>query len=374
MARHRPPVARRPSRWILSLAFATGCVTGVGSPSSACAEESAFCRRARARAAADASLLFAPTVIAQGIKFPTVGSTDAGVTVGTGYQFRAGLSVSPLDIYKGLRVVSTGEAECEQHEARTEAATLLTSGEDAARLPALEREAEYLDAQRHLEDEILSTTDERVSAKLISLLEQNEVLRRSAALARERARIAGQRRALEVRGVRPFRGNVTSVVNVVELRTMRYERQAAHVRSLAPWHFTVMGGVVPHLAPVDFFGVVQLGVNLGTFSRNANETSYLEAREEEVKAARYEIPAQLRALTRQAQSSAQAAERELASVEKEAAALTASRAALEKSDASHAPHARAIVVLDLILVEARRTYLTEFIREARYLTGEKNGN
>src|SRR5690242_10656934 len=86
---------------------------------SARADESAYCRKVRARATADEALLVAPRVTAEGIKAPSplqAGGKLDPASPTSGYQVRVGASFSPLNFYKGLRVKEVGEADCEQHE------------------------------------------------------------------------------------------------------------------------------------------------------------------------------------------------------------------------------------------------------------------
>src|SRR5262245_33299074 len=92
---------------------------GAGSalPAIARAEDSAYCRKVRAQAAADRSLLQWPRVFLEGIRFPTSSRLDLGPTVGNNYQGRVGLVFSPLDVYRGELVRRVGDADCADHEA-----------------------------------------------------------------------------------------------------------------------------------------------------------------------------------------------------------------------------------------------------------------
>src|SRR5262245_41274074 len=103
------------------------------------AEESAYCRKVEARAGSDASLLMWPRLMLQGIRFPRSPQIDLGPTVGSGLQARVAMSYSPLDLYKGTRVLRIGEADCKQHEASSDVQDILEHGLDEARLSALAR-------------------------------------------------------------------------------------------------------------------------------------------------------------------------------------------------------------------------------------------
>ena len=134
-----------------ALAVALTLLVGMGGGSGeAAADDSAYCRKVKARAAGDAALLFAPSVTGQVIRYPSVngGPVDAtGVTTGNGWQGRVGLSWSPLDFYRGFGVLRAGDADCERGNAQIDAQHLLHYGEDYGRLHALKKQAEYLEGR-----------------------------------------------------------------------------------------------------------------------------------------------------------------------------------------------------------------------------------
>ena len=345
-------------------------VLAAGAP--ARAEESPYCAKVRARAEADASLLFAPTLQAQGIKFPNNGTIDAGVTVGRDYQLRAGATWSPLDFYKGFRVLDVGDADCERHEAALNVQEALAFGIDLGRLPALEKQDRFLESKRPTWEQHLAAAEQRLEAHVASLLEVNEVRARGAELARKHAQVKGELERLRLRGVPAQRGALGSLVAAADERSMRYEREVKHVRSLDAWDLRVTGGVVPHSGG-DFFGVVQLGFNLGAFSRNAAESRYLTARAEELRGARYEAREGVRRLREQARSAVQQARRELEILDKQAARVEQGRALLEGSEAPNAPQARTVIELESIFLESDRVFLTALVEELSRLE-EKNGH
>lgn len=329
-------------------------------PTSADAQESARCRKVRARASADAALLFAPSVVAQGIKFPENRTTDSGATVGGGYQFRAALAISPLDIYKGVQRKELGEAECAEAEARDAVARTLELGPDALRLPALRRAVAYLDAQAAERTQVLAKTEERLAAQVISLVDASEVRKRGLAISRRRAQLDAEARRIERRGEGVTAAPVGSIDRLVQGATgasMRVEKQASHLRSLEPWSVSVMGGVVPQMSPVDYFGVVQLGFNFGAFSRNANETKYLQAREEELAQARDEVSVRARLVKTDLAELGKQAREELAAADAEAERLQRDIEALTQGNTPAALHVHDILVLERQLADVERVLL-----------------
>lgn len=354
---------QRASARLLAAACCLGALVSATPASADGPEGSAYCKKVRARAASDAALLYAPTLQAQGLKFPRNGTIDSGVTVGEGYQLRAALSISPLDIYKGVRVERVGEADCQYHEVIVSARELLAQASDHGRLPALRKQVDFLDARRPEWEAILAKSEERVAAHVGSLRDAAEVRARVAALVRAREQHAGEAERLAARGVETFHGSLPALVAAAEREAMRLEREISHVRSLAPWDVRVSGGVIPHDRPVDWFGMVIVGFNLGAFSRNAAEGRYLDARAEELRAARYELRDQVARFHAEVKGALAQARRELAIVERHASVLAADKEALESAEGINTAHALALVALDRIFVESERVFLTTFIAE-----------
>src|SRR4029453_3358013 len=89
------------------------------------APSSSYCREVHARAAGDAALLMSPQIMVQAVRFPSDGALDISESTGGHAQLRAELGFSPLDFYKGLRVLRLGDAECELHERARRAQDIL---------------------------------------------------------------------------------------------------------------------------------------------------------------------------------------------------------------------------------------------------------
>lgn len=353
---------------------------------SASAEEPATCKKVRARAAADAAVLMSPTALAQGIKFPENRMTDAGATVASRsqYQVRIGLSMSPIDVYKGLQIEQAAEADCEQQRAREAALDVLGAGTDAARLPALRKAIAFLDEHESERAQIVEKTDERLAAQVITLVDAADVQKRVSALRRMRAQLAGEARRLEqhlpasVRarlesGRAPGEAPLAQLVANADGAAMKYEQQVAHVRSLEPWTVQVMGGIVPQDAPLDWYGMVTLGFNFGAFGRNANESKYLAAREDELRTSRDEVADKARLLGGDVAETARATRDELAATDEQASRLATGRAALEKAAAPAALHTLAVLTLEQELVDAERVLLKVFAEELGRMEESNHG-
>jgi hypothetical protein len=142
------------------------------------------------------------------------------------------------------------------------------------------------------------------------------------------------------------------------------------VRVLDSWSVHFTAGYIPPFFGADhsdYYGMVQLSHNLGGAWRNAAETRYLDAREDELKSARPELVSRIASFRANLRATVTQAQRELAVLESRVSALNAGRAALETSDALKAAHALALIELELIAADSERAYLIELIAELRTL-------
>ncbi len=327
------------------------------------ADESAYCNKARARAASDAALLYGPTLQVQGVKYPHHGTVDSGVTTGAGYQFRAIASLSPLDMYKGVRTESVGDADCAAHEATLAVQEVLAQGSDVGRLAALMQEAAYFEAHRAELARVARENEERFTAQVTTLAETNEIRGRVAETERAEKIVLGELHRLEARGPVPTALALDAKVAAATARTMGYERELSSLRNLDAWDFRLSGGLIPQDKPVDYFALVQVGFNFGAFSRNKQEARYLAAREEELHRAKYEATAQTRVLRDQWAATLVQARAESALIRRDVTLLDATSAALAKASATNAPHALAMVTLQRIGAEAQLTYVDTLAAE-----------
>lgn len=368
MIRDRDIERRRPT----VMALAAG-VTLLLSHSIAAAEDSPYCQKVRARASSDAALLYAPSLQAQGIKFPNNGTIDSGVTTGAGYQFRAALTWSPLDVYKGVSLKRVGEADCQAHEDTTNAHEAIEGAADVGRLPALKAEIAFLDAKHDRIDAISAKTEERVQAHVASIHDSAEVRSRLAMLEKMRAQADGEARSIAARAPLDAQASLEALVAVSDRDAMKLEREASHVRKISAWDVRLTGGVIPQDTPVDYYGIVQVGFNFGAFSQASAERRYLTARERELASARYELRDQLARFRAEVKASASHARREMELLGHHAEMLAADRAKLEASDAPSVAQALALVELDEIAVQTERTYWTTLFAELTKLEN-KNGH
>jgi hypothetical protein len=326
------------------------------------AENSPYCDKVRARAASDAALLVAPSVVAQAIRFPSTTQvpTDTGPTSGNGFQVRTGLTYSPIDLYRGGRVLRIGDADCEQHQAAESVEEALAHGSDSARLAALRQQAQYLDARRGDWQALRERAEERLGAHVITRIEFDDLRRQAEDLEHKDVRVRGEMALLDARGSDQPPPPVDQLAARYAESSLRFERETSTLRSLDPWQFQLSGGVIP-FSPVDWYAMAQVTFNVGSFERNHHERQYVDARKDELDHARHEISTRVREYREQLRAVLDQARRELEVVERELAFLSATQAALEKSEAQGVAHVRDTMYIEQISLESDRIFLHAWI-------------
>ncbi len=166
----------------------------------AAAQQSPYCRRVRAQADGDAALLMGPRTVVQALRYPALGQPGLDAAAGYGFQARAGLAFSLVDMYKGTQAVALADARCDVHETSLELERLLTLGQDGPRLAAVRAEAAYLEDHRAEWQELLAGARRRLEAQVITVGELEDLRGRAAALERKRIEALGEANQLAARG------------------------------------------------------------------------------------------------------------------------------------------------------------------------------
>jgi hypothetical protein len=321
---------------------------------------SPYCRKVRARAEADAALLRAPRIIAEGIRFPANNRLDLGPTIGSGFQARAALTFSPADFYRGSVVERVGDADCRAHDA---AERLRLGLEDVAalgRLPALRAQAAYLEAHRAEWRALLAKAADQLAARLVTAVEYHELRRLTQALERKSATVAGEIDRLQASaGAAATPQDLEALARASVDESDASERAYTHLRAIDPWGFKVSGGFIPPQGsePPDWFGLAELSYNLGGPWHAQADARAVAARAEEARHARYELPARVDDVKRTLAAEVSATRRELETVEAQLASTEVLRATLEGSDAPNLAHARATLIVERLDAESDRVFL-----------------
>jgi hypothetical protein len=327
------------------------------------AQDSAYCRKTRARARGDAALLIWPRIVAEAIRFPASGRVDIGLTVGDNIQARLAGVVAPLDIYRGARLGAVADADCARHESGEQLRELFAQGMNQEMLRAFRAQADYLQSRRSVWAEIQHRAHERLQAGLITVSELHELRRFVAALDRKLELVSSQASRLEVQTRAVEAAAWPALLDAYMQRSMRLEREMATLRSLDPWALKLSAGVIPLPGqPLDWYGFLEVGYSLGGIARGQHEAEYLEARRQELKAARYELPGRAQELRRSIDAEIDNAQRELRSLAVELGSIAATRAALEVADVPAAEHARAMLAAEEMFIEADRVFLRALVQ------------
>lgn len=321
------------------------------------ADESPYCRKVRARAASEAALLMSPELLAQGIRFPENGRIDMGATAGTEYQARAGLSFSPTDFYKGLRVMRAGEIDCARHASSDALDRLLDPAGDRARLVALRQQAAFLRAHRSEWQALSAKAEQRLSERVITLLELDELRSRVNTLEHKLVETEGEAARLQARNPEAPASPGPTLVQQHSERTIELEQVESHLRTLDAWDLRLSGGVIPRAGSLDWYGLAEFRFNPGALVRNRQEGRYLEARGDELKSARYEPHARARRLQEEMSAVREQARRNLELLDQQLSAVDRTLRLLEDSAAPTSAHTRDVLKLEELSFQTDRVFL-----------------
>lgn len=317
-----------------------------------------YCQRVTARAEGDAALMFAPTVHAQLIRFPSAGFADAsGLEIGRGFQPRAAMSIGVIDIYRGFGVLDVARADCRRQQSAWTLEQVVAQRAEIGRAAALEQKLAFL--RQHAADvrELVRVSEERFAAQTTTLPEVQDI--RLHALAFDR-RIVDTEREIAViasRGLAMPREAISEALDAHEKNAVKHEEKVAHVRNLQPWRMSVTAGVAATPA-ADAFGVAELSYNLGGLFQGSAERRAIEARANELKTARYEMRQQVEAMKRELRANATQNRLQIRAIEAELTRIASNLASLEGTEAPNKHSVVAAMTLQTIELEAEKVFLT----------------
>lgn len=329
------------------------------------------CERLREEARAEAVVLYAPRILVEGARAPSV--TDGGDPVGAmdGFQARASLGFSATDALRGRAILRIADAECARAIATDRAARVLTVGLRFGELAATRAEIAYLEAKLPEVDVLVGDAIERFEHQRATAIEVDEMRTRRATF---RIRLSEARRALgELELIEQQRGSseapaLAALAKEVRRSEVEVSRRHADLRAASAWTLDVRAGVAGG-ETADWFTVVELGYSLGQpFQAKANRRA-IRARETEAQTDERAVAGQLEHLQRAMQRSVTDLAAEIATLDTELAAQTGERERITAiaNDAAKALVAR--FTLEIIELEARHTYLTALVTARRSFAG-----
>jgi hypothetical protein len=334
------------------------------------AADSSYCGKVRARANGDAALLLAPRLFAQVLRFPL--SVDLGPATSNNLQLRVGLSVSPLDGYRGVKLMNISDIDCQAFESRNDMTRILTDALDGPVASAYRAQIDYLETHRSESQALLRQAQQRLDTRIITMMEFEEFFRRSGNFDHKLEEARGIVARYAARGASVPKNGLRSLAAGYVDRQRDLERGLSSLRSLDDWSLRVVGGAIPTLdRQLGWFGWIEASYNFGGLFRGPQERTYLKMRATEIEEASYEFPARLRTLEKEAQTILDHAERELSLVEEHLRLLARTQAILNAADTSAALHERDVMAVEHLLVTSDQVYWNALLKEvAKFLGNE----
>lgn len=331
------------------------------------AASSDYCRRVAARARSRAALDFAPEAIGQGIRVPLRQSVDPeALSAEDGYQLRAGLSLSPLNIIRGALVLSLAEKQCERHLIEQQLSETLDAGLDTFRLPALLKQRDFLRQQLPRVDAALAKAQAQLDARVITVLELRGVMDRATNIRRTLLTLERQIMAIENNlssgEGRPAlsAGSLHTLVQAYSNRAMEVERTQSAIRKLAPYSLRATGGTL-FQDDLGWYGIVELRLSFGSPFQLAAESSYLDARADELRRSQGELSGRARRLARLLERSLPLFRDELALVVQQLVSVRREQRSLRQIDVPKRDYRLALLDLEATYLQGERIFLEHIL-------------
>lgn len=317
-----------------------------------------YCERVAARASSDATLLWAPRLALQGLRYPS--GIDLGPATASGFQLRVGLSYSLIDPLRALHTHTAADADCAAQQAR---AALTTALESAPELAAHRAQAQYLTAHQPEIDALIGRARTRLSQRLITVFELNHILEAVEQLERKAARASGSAAQLEAASpAAPAAQDARALAAAFVQRRSEHEESLSSLHTLDAWNVRVQGGVIPvEGTKLDWYGWLELSYSLGGPFQYGAESRYRQARQAELLNDAEQLPAKLERQARVLRAQAEQATIELRVVEKRLSHLLATLAELDLSDPAASSHTRDALSLAQLSAEAERVFLQKLL-------------
>lgn len=320
------------------------------------ADDSAYCRRVGAQADSEAALLLWPRLSVQGLRYPS--GFDNGPMTNEGFQLRVGMSYSLLDAYRATRLTAASELDCQAHSALEELQNAYDSSSDTPQRSAYQAQAQFLDRHRGDVDAVVERARKRLSERIITVMEFNELLTLTDQLERKAVQAQGAASRLAPTAQASSARPAGKVLRDVLRLSSEHEAELSSLRELDAWGLRLNGGLIP-LADhsVDWFGWVEVNYSLGGLFRGGAERRYRQARRDELRTAVDQLPARLSQLQTQLALSAEQAQNELRVLDKRLGYLRSTAAELEGADAALVAHTRDALTIEALSAESERVYL-----------------
>jgi len=325
------------------------------------------CRQLRAEARSQAALLYAPTLSAEVLRLPAQGDeTGTGMFPGSGLQVRSSFSQSLIDVWRGRTLEDIAQASCEELVAGDQLRRALEGAVEGARRDAVAARLAVLETALPKLAAVTARAEAQRDRGLITMLEADAI----AAKADDLRRAILRQRAMLAELAPPTPGEREVPADPAALAGLLHRlRQAAtagaegkaRLRRLRAWDLRLRGGVIP-AQPADWYGGVELRVDLGAIVQGAAEADAEAARRAAMEQRRDGLVHRVAELERRLGAAARilAEERELVATER---ARTARRltALDEHGEVPAAVGHRDAAELRLIELDAEDAYLEALV-------------
>lgn len=334
--------------------------------------QSAYCEKVRSRSNADAALLLAPTLMAQGLRYPT--AINGPAAIGGNLQLRVGLAFSPLDFYRGLRLMDVSDADCDAHELTEDLERDLQHATYAPQVPALQAQTRFLESHLAELAQIHARGQARLASNLITMMEFQALRSAIDGIERKVEQLHGEAAQLKARGVAMPTSNLASGVERYQRARMKVEDKLSSLKSLDAWRLRLSGGYVPAAdRSADYFVWVDFSYSLGGPWNVHYENNYLDARKTELHSARYEVSHRTDETRAQLRAAGEQAQRELGIIERQLHVLSQTLTALEQGDAPATAQVRDNLFIEQVNAASERIYLQTFLEQLARLTEGLHG-
>ena len=320
------------------------------------------CRRIRATAQSSAYLMFSPTIWAEGVHVPVVGDdTGMGLIQSSAWQLRAALSIAPLDMARGQFTLDAATSECMQAEALTRARRIMEIGEAIGELPARRAERASLQGSQDEVDAILAQAEQRLAAGLATQEQLAGVRTEVARFARRVSTLDGDIDRLLDAGLDEIDpGTLRADLEAYERATMQLEHTRSTMRRMNAWTISVRAGVLP-VGPVDWYGSVQVGFNLGGIAQQVAEDELVDARAEDLHESQAELRAAVTRLEERLRSTVTSMRADLTHVERQQEIRSRQRELLATMETADVAYLRAMIDLELVGLRAEQARIAAWI-------------
>jgi hypothetical protein len=299
---------------------------------------------------------------------------DLGPATSNNVQLRVGFSYSPLDVYRGFKVMGHGDADCLAFESRALLTRILTDGLDGIEAAAHREQVNYLEANQGQWQALLGKAQKRLDARVITLLEFEDFGRRVEDFEhRLEASKAAVARA-DARGATSSQHGLLAMERTYVSRQRDLDGIESSLHRLQDWNLRMVGGAIPMLDQrVEWFGWMEASYNFGGLFQRPQENNYLRARQRELQDATYEYPARLEVLRREADAMLNHGRRELALADQHLAFLERIASSMGPKETPTASQEMDLISMERISAVSERLYWSALVTELTAFIGNDQG-